>query len=705
MTRLGLALSGGGFRATLFHLGVVRCLRDAGTLAKISHITTVSGGSVLGAHLALNWDRYAGTDEQFDEAAAEVIRFVQLDVRNRILRRFPFTEAANRFRSMVLLKPRRQWTRAGLLERYYERFLYGDTPLSKLPDNPRLHVLATNLSEGCICSFNRDGLQMQSRSAGGGGSFRLVRAELATVPMAVAASSCFPGFFPPLQLTGWDVGADSGEFLRHAFTDGGIYDNLGLRMFRCIEERWRERATTLNQDHPDSFDGILVSDAGGQFKVNPDAQGGGLISTAIRASDILMDRVWQLESEAFENKAGVVFIPITDVVRLEDDPDAIDLLIQRQTPKIRTDLDFFSDFEISSLIQHGYGVTRQILHQHTKWIGKNLPSGPPWAPAMGTAHEAEPDDSNMVSKAPQASALMEARRLRNSSNRKTASTLLSLRDWTSYVWLMLVLGVAAGVFYFVIQRNEQLKQHRAVMAAVGELNPDYRTILDLLQNHTIAEFTPMEPEDALSVEKTEQTSFEVISESRVFDLRNWNDPNLQSPAVGYTRTRVRRLADSPENTILRLQRDLRTESYQIDCKSQRLNPRLLRMDFGDGLYRWELQLDFTHIPMGSHADVVNQLILPSELANVFGDEGRFRFDVRMKTGLLQVWLLMPEDREYSLFEVSSHPIEHPERSEVVVPAGVVDVAAGNVAAFRLIDPEPDRRYEFRWTWREPVESR
>jgi predicted acylesterase/phospholipase RssA len=61
-----------------------------------------------------------------------------------------------------------------------------------------------------------------------------VQMGLATVPMAVAASSAFPGFFPPLELLSKDVGATEGEFPRHAFTDGGIYDNLGLRMFRYL---------------------------------------------------------------------------------------------------------------------------------------------------------------------------------------------------------------------------------------------------------------------------------------------------------------------------------------------------------------------------------------------------------------------------------------------------------------------------------------
>jgi predicted acylesterase/phospholipase RssA len=58
MARLGLALSGGGLRATVFHLGVVRFLRDAGLLRDVTHIASVSGGSILGAHLALNWEPY-----------------------------------------------------------------------------------------------------------------------------------------------------------------------------------------------------------------------------------------------------------------------------------------------------------------------------------------------------------------------------------------------------------------------------------------------------------------------------------------------------------------------------------------------------------------------------------------------------------------------------------------------------------------------
>ena len=87
---LGLALSGGGFRATLFHLGVVRFLRDARLLEKVTHICSVSGGSILAAHLVLHWERYTGSDHDFDQAAAELVDFVQKDIRGRVVRRWLF---------------------------------------------------------------------------------------------------------------------------------------------------------------------------------------------------------------------------------------------------------------------------------------------------------------------------------------------------------------------------------------------------------------------------------------------------------------------------------------------------------------------------------------------------------------------------------------------------------------------------------------
>src|SRR5262249_30980933 len=476
MKRIGLALSGGGFGASLYHRGLIRFLRDAGILPHVAHITSVSGGSILGARLVLNWDRYNGSASEFDAAASEVLSFVRLDVRNRIIRRFPLTFPL-RWLRWLLGRSNRKLSRTGLLEYHYERFLYGDTSLFELPEKPQLHILATNLSEGCLSSFHRNGLLMVRRQPGGTYRIDRIHIGLATGAMAVTASSAFPGFFPPLELTGTDVGANVGEFGRQAYTDGGVFDNLGVRMFRCLErplladtpltrddfvdfpatvEVLRQASksseetplrrlgqllvaagsrreplllpqsitssdilpasseagngdreelvvselrdllcryqlqrepvfTGLKPVDPDAesllhasllggrvldphdqlwlnrhlleaafrqatgracfrrlnsgLDCVLVSDVGKPFEVKSNQRAGGLVRTAMRATDIVMDRVWQLEIETFQDAPGFVFAPVTEVVEPDDDPTALHPEVQRRAAHIRTDMD------------------------------------------------------------------------------------------------------------------------------------------------------------------------------------------------------------------------------------------------------------------------------------------------------------------------------------------------------------------------------
>ena len=165
MSSLGLALSGGGFRATLYHLGVIRYLRDNGSLPLVADIASVSGGSVLAAHLVLNWDRYSGSDADFAEAAAEIVQFVQFDVRNRIVRRLPLLFPL-RLVGKVIGWRASGFTPNALLEAYYRRFLYGDRRLFELPETPALHILSTNVSDGVMAVFDRDGLHLQKREQG-----------------------------------------------------------------------------------------------------------------------------------------------------------------------------------------------------------------------------------------------------------------------------------------------------------------------------------------------------------------------------------------------------------------------------------------------------------------------------------------------------------------------------------------------------------
>lgn len=250
--RLGLALSGGGFRATLFHLGVVRFLHDVGRLKSVNRICSVSGGSILGAHLVQNWDKYTGSDAEFDKAAKELLRFVRADIRGRILRRIPCFVLATLV-SVLLRRSRwlkrytrtgllQRYTRTGLLEHYYAKFLFHHEKLHALQSRdhkrPYLHILATNLTNGGLCSFTNEGFSIDFDPITDAQWPKFRQANNVPIALAVAASSAFPAFFPPVTITDeiLEIPPEDFEPRSQLFTDGGVNDNLGARKFRQLFE-------------------------------------------------------------------------------------------------------------------------------------------------------------------------------------------------------------------------------------------------------------------------------------------------------------------------------------------------------------------------------------------------------------------------------------------------------------------------------------
>jgi predicted acylesterase/phospholipase RssA len=161
MSGVGLALSGGGFRATLFHLGVVRRLREKNLLSDVSHICSVSGGSITAAHLVLNWDRYTGDLAEFESAADELIAFTQTDLRGAVMRPWMFSFASLGIPRM--LAPRK-WTRTSLCQSRYRRLFKGAqlNDLRRFEDAPELHLLSTSMTTGDLVSFNAQGIHIEN---------------------------------------------------------------------------------------------------------------------------------------------------------------------------------------------------------------------------------------------------------------------------------------------------------------------------------------------------------------------------------------------------------------------------------------------------------------------------------------------------------------------------------------------------------------
>ena len=63
-TRIGVSLSGGGYRAAAFHLGTLKKLHELGILQKTDVISTISGGSILGAYYCVYDGEFASFEEE-----------------------------------------------------------------------------------------------------------------------------------------------------------------------------------------------------------------------------------------------------------------------------------------------------------------------------------------------------------------------------------------------------------------------------------------------------------------------------------------------------------------------------------------------------------------------------------------------------------------------------------------------------------------
>lgn len=251
--RIGLALSGGGFRAAAFHLGTFRKLEDLDLLWNIDLFSCVSGGSIAGAFLCSRWRDPTVLDD------------LEKFLLSRSIAVSSFIGGA--------LDP--FGTRLDALASAYDRHLFHKKTLQSLANGPRIYLNSTNLATGNMFFY----------VAGGGGPEEMGEHELGQVSAsgqkisnAVAASSAFPPVFPPLKVTEEDFPNDQTEFV--TLTDGGVYDNLGVNPLLRME---RNR-----------LDYAFVSDAGKPFQINetPTELGAKVLYEAI---GILMEQVRGLQ--------------------------------------------------------------------------------------------------------------------------------------------------------------------------------------------------------------------------------------------------------------------------------------------------------------------------------------------------------------------------------------------------------------------------
>ena len=334
---VGLSLSGGGFRATLFHLGAIRRLNEFGILPKITTISSVSGGSILNGFLA---GRLPAPVSQgiadFDRDASGPMRaFCALDIR--------------RWLALEAIVPGTHNSTG--LAKQYDKHLTNGKLLAQIPSTP-IHVFcSTDLAYGVNWMFKKQ--QSGDYEAG----FQDTPADW-TVGIAVAASSCFPPVFKPLQLNldpkalkgGKDQRPIRDKIVREiTFSDGGVYDNLGL------EPIWKDHEV------------VLASDGGALFRIGGDTGFAWEIGRYIGIPEnqaLAVRKRWLISNFVSGQMKGTYWGIGGTVAEYGFEGGYSEDVTRNFIAAIRTDLDSFSDAEACVLENHGYALADAAIRKH-----------------------------------------------------------------------------------------------------------------------------------------------------------------------------------------------------------------------------------------------------------------------------------------------------------------------------------------------------
>jgi NTE family protein len=266
---IALCLSGGGYRAMVFHLGPIIRLNEVGLLKKLNRVSSVSGGSITAGRLGLQWRNL-----QFDNnGVAKNLREVVVDPIRALAER---TIDADSILGGILVPG---VSISDKIVKAYRSHIFGDATLQDLPadqQGPRFVINATNVQSGALWRFSRP--YMGDYQVG-----RVLNPSIA-LAVAVAASSAVPPVLSPLvmELKNAAFAADANATLQRApfttevvLSDGGVYDNLGL------ETAWKR------------YKSVLVSDGGAKMPPQPEPKRD-WARHAFRINDIIDNQVRSL---------------------------------------------------------------------------------------------------------------------------------------------------------------------------------------------------------------------------------------------------------------------------------------------------------------------------------------------------------------------------------------------------------------------------
>jgi len=295
MNKVGLALSGGGYRAAAFHLGVLEKLYKMNVLQKVDNISTISGGSILGSYYIISKSDFSQFYSSFKNFLTKRSIFLRVVFSLRFITvylsylgaLFIFYEifdfdwlklsvSAVSLAVIYLIFFHKLFPSTDVIIRLYDKLLFKRKLIIDLPDKPNLIINTTNLQTGTLFTFTRKEITDNSYKYPNYGSKPIrLKKDKFRVSQAVASSTCVPFAFKPFKVAkDYFENAVDNRKQKPYLVDGGIYDNQGI--YRLMSGEYKS-------------DIIICSDASYPYKDNYSTLN--LYFVLRRTTSILMKRI------------------------------------------------------------------------------------------------------------------------------------------------------------------------------------------------------------------------------------------------------------------------------------------------------------------------------------------------------------------------------------------------------------------------------
>lgn len=344
--KIGLALSGGGYRAAVFHLGMISYMAENGLLERVAHISTVSGGSlIMGLVYKLNNYKWPTSKEFLDNVLKQAIWFLGektlLEVDSKVSAAIgAITNGRYAAHEEIVMKLKNEWKL--------------DRNIQTLDDYPKWTINTTTGETGKSWRIEKEKM--------GDYTIGEIKNPSINLAKAIAASAGFPFAIGPLvlDLTQYKYTPRKGKEKRKKISlyDGGLYDNLGTEVFFGGNF----------SKFPKSIDFLIVSDASKPLEKKEDMYSFGRWDKLEQISDITTEQMRSLRVRMFHRLIYQKDEPNLGIhIRIGD----TELGLEKEAKcakEIKTDLKALSKRESDCLTYNGFDAALKKFEKYCEDI-------------------------------------------------------------------------------------------------------------------------------------------------------------------------------------------------------------------------------------------------------------------------------------------------------------------------------------------------